>query len=259
MTTLFVVIIALLAVALAAAGIRIAQLRAKFQHRGTLGRWPIPRVHPSEIDPVFEPTPMGPSRETEVAFISGLNVPGGVSDAETWVLSTLAKKSKRIFELGTCTGKTTYLLAKNCPEDGEVVTITLDPNEAASGAYAAGDDAHDRRAAARESAYATFYYTGTDAKPKIRQLFGDSKQFDESPYANSFDLIFIDGSHAESYVESDSRKALKMVRPGGLILWHDYRGPRRAKGVFRALNRLAKELPLKHIDGTTLVCYRRPK
>jgi predicted O-methyltransferase YrrM len=88
-------------------------------------------------------------------------------------------------------------------------------------------------------------------------LFGDSKRFDESRFAGTCDLVFVDGSHARSYVESDSRKALRMLRPGGIVLWHDYHGPRRARGVFDALNALAGELPLAHIKGTSLVAYRR--
>jgi hypothetical protein len=49
-----------------------------------------------------------------------------------------------------------------------------------------------------------------------------------------------------------------MVQPGGLVLWHDYRGPRRAGGVFRALNELARERPLVRLEGTSLVAYRAP-
>jgi hypothetical protein len=48
------------------------------------------------------------------------------------------------------------------------------------------------------------------------------------------------------------------VAPGGLVLWHDYAGPRHAPGVYRALNELARRLPLVRLEGTTLVAYRRP-
>ena len=72
-------------------------------------------------------------------------------------------------------------------------------------------------------------------------------------------MRFVDGSHAYSYVVSDSRKALRMCAPGGLILWHDYRGPRRARGVFRGLNELARDLPLVHVAGTSFVAYRKPR
>ena len=59
-----------------------------------------------------------------------------------------------------------------------------------------------------------------------------------------------------SYVVSDSRKALQMVKPGGVVLWHDYNSA--TTGVFRALNELAKALPLVHLEGTDLVAYHVP-
>ena len=98
---------------------------------------------------------------------------------------------------------------------------------------------------------------GTAVEPKVQQLFGDSKAFDETPYVSACDLIFVDGSHAYSYVLSDSRKALRMVKPGGVILWHDYVGPEE-EGVFRGLNELARELPLVHVEVTTFIAYRKP-
>jgi hypothetical protein len=222
-------------------------------------RWPIATVPLSDIDPVFEPTELGPTLDTEVAFVGRgpLVVPGGTSDAEAWVLATAAKKARQIFEFGTCTGKTTYLVARNSPADAVVTTLTLAPDQKDQYTKGSGDNRRNTRAALRESTLTSFLYSGTSVEPKVRQLFGDSKSFDESAYLNRCDLIFVDGSHAYSYVVSDSAKALKMIRPGGLILWHDYVGPEE-EGVFRALNELSVTLPLVHVEGTTFVAYRRP-
>jgi predicted O-methyltransferase YrrM len=120
------------------------------------------------------------------------------------------------------------------------------------------DNERDRRFALQESQFTKFYYTGTPVAAKVRQHFGDSKTFDEREWAGECDLVFVDGSHARSYVESDSRKALNLVRPGGLILWHDYRGPRAVPGVYEALNVLSQTLPLRHVRGTSFVVYRKP-
>ena len=92
----------------------------------------------------------------------------------------------------------------------------------------------------------------------MEQLFGDSKALDITPWAGKCDLVFVDGSHAYSYVVSDTAKALELVRPGGLVLWHDYLGPRHSPGVYRALNELAATLPLVRISGTALAAYRKP-
>ena len=223
--------------------------------------WGIKRVRVEEFEPAFRPGPLGPTPETEVRFIGRFQVskvPGGTSDFEAWILAVLAKRATLAFEFGTATGKTTYLIARNMPPEGRVVTLTLHPNQASEYSAASGDSAAAADYARRESAFASFLYTGTDVEPRITQLFSDSKTFDETPYRGKCDLIFVDGSHAYSYVMSDSRKALAMLAPGGVVLWHDYNGPGGTSDVYRALGELSAELPLVHIFGTTFVAYRRP-
>jgi predicted O-methyltransferase YrrM len=222
-------------------------------------KWPIGTVPLAELDPVFRTNDLGPTLDTEVSFVGRgpLVVPGGTSDAEAWVLATLAKKSESIFEFGTCTGKTTYLVARNSPATARVTTITLGPDQVGDYVREAGDDRRNVKAALRESTLTRFLYSGTPAEAKVKQLFGDSKSFDEAPYEGTCDLVFVDGSHAYSYVVSDSRKALRMLKPGGVAIWHDYVGPEE-EGVFRGLNELARELPLMHVEGTTFIAYRKP-
>ena len=236
-------------------------LRERTKRKGQLftRRLPIREVLPEEVDPAFHPGAHGPGREAEVAYIGRgpYTVAGGTSDAEAWILAVVAKRAHRLFEFGTCTGKTAYLWARNAPPDARVVTLTLPPEQRAQYRTEEADDATDVRYALRESAFTSFLYSGSDVEPKIEQLYGDSKTIDLSPWAGSCDVVFVDGSHAYSYVVSDSEKALQLVRPGGLVLWHDYAGPHHAIGVFRALNELAARLPLVHIAGTTLVAYRR--
>lgn len=234
--------------------------RAKRKQRGVFARWPIRTVPLREIDPIFRQEPLGPSLDTEVGFVGGAQVmqlPGGTSDTEAWILAVLSKRAKLLFEFGTCTGRTAYLWARNSPPDARIVTLTLSPAEIASYHREAGDSATSTRIALAESAFDRFYYTGTPYAAKVVQLFGDSKAFDEEPWAGQCEVVFVDGSHARSYVASDSRKALRLVKPGGLVLWHDYRGYH-LKGVFDTLNALSRELPLVHIHATSLVAYRRP-
>ena len=199
---------------------------------------------------------IGPAVASEITAIANYRVPGGISDVETWVLCNLAKSARLIFEFGTASGKTSYLLARNAPPDAKIVTLTL-AAEARHLYSAEADDDRAAECAALAESLGDFTYAGTAAAAKITQLLGDSKAFDEAPYAERCDLVFVDASHARSYVENDSRKALRMVRPGGYVLWHDYAGPRHARGVYEALNALARELPLRHIDRTMLVAYQR--
>ena len=234
--------------------------RADALHVGAFRPWPLSSLPLHELDPVFIAGPHGPTVNTEVHFVGRgpISVPGGTSDGEAWILAVLAKHAHRCFEIGTCTGKTAYLWSRNAPADAEIVTLTLAPTQRTEYVAAPGDSSTDTDYALAESAFTEFLYSNTDAANRIVQLYGDSKQFDESAYRDWADLVFVDGSHAESYVRSDSEKALRIVKPGGLILWHDYAGPRHAPGVFRALNEMGKSLPLRHVQGTTFACYRRP-
>jgi hypothetical protein len=35
-------------------------------------------------------------------------------------------------------------------------------------------------------------------------------------------LVFVDGSHAYDYACEDSETAFRLVKSGGLVIWHDY-------------------------------------
>lgn len=256
---LHTVLYLVLAVAIIPLGLRVLRDRAQRKQRNLFGPWPIPVVSLAEVDAMFRPGEFGPSLDTEVSFLGrgALEVPGGTSDAEAWVLAVLAKRARTMFEFGTCTGKTAYLWAVNSPEDARVVTLTLPPQGRGSYARTTEDSAHDTDAALSESVFERFVYTGTKAEPKIEQLFADSKAFDTSPWRERCDVVFVDGSHAYSYVKNDSGKAIELVKPGGLVLWHDYLGPKHSPGVYRALNELATRLPLKRIAGTSFVVWRK--
>ena len=260
MTVLLAVLAALWFAVSIVLAVPVLRQRNVRKQRNLFGEWPVRRVRPEVVDPVFEPGPFGPTRDTEVAFIGRgpYLVDGGTSDAEAWVLAVLARRAKLMFEFGTCTGKTAYLWARNSPPDARVVTLTLAPGDVASYQRESSDDANDVKFAIRESSHTDFLYSGSPVASRVEQLFGDSKTFDVSPWEGRCELVFVDGSHAYSYVVSDSEKALRLVAPGGLVLWHDYAGPRHAPGVYRALNELAARLPLVRIEGTTLVAYRRP-
>jgi predicted O-methyltransferase YrrM len=255
---------ALCAVA-AAAAVAFAALWLAYRRRLrlALGRnpgGPIPTVHLDELDDAFAPGPAGPSLAAEVSFVSASRgVPGGTSDREAWVLATLARGARTMFEFGTATGRTTWLLARNSPPGARVITLTLAPDQTGKYQAAPGDTAAAARAALAESVHRSFLYSGTDVESKVEQLYGDSKELDATPWAGRCDLVFVDGSHAYSYVLNDTAKALEMVAPGGLVLWHDYRDRwATTRDVYRALTQLRASLPLVHLAGTSLVAFRRP-
>ena len=253
--------IAFMTGALVAGGAAVVVLQRwsiKYRSRRLFGRSPIPTVEIAAVDPIFEPSELGPTLATEVRLIGGTAV-GGTSALEGWILAALAKQSRRMFEFGTCTGRTTYAWAANSPAEARITTLTLAPDDHGQYQHSETDQRRDARHALRESHFQRFYYSDTDVAGKVTQLYGDSKALDVQPFADQYDLIFIDGSHAYSYVVSDTQKALSMLAPGGILLWHDYRGSHQAAGVYRALNELARTLNLRRIAGTSLVFYRKPQ
>lgn len=58
----------------------------------------------------------------------------------------------------------------------------------------------------------------------VTYLVQDSRNIDVEKFKNAFDVIFIDGGHTHDIVKSDTEKSLKMIKPNGLIIWHDYGG-----------------------------------
>ncbi len=59
--------------------------------------------------------------------------------------------------------------------------------------------------------------------PRVCQIYCDSRDWDISNYPEGFfDTVLIDGGHTNELVTSDTRKALQLVRSGGLVMWHDF-------------------------------------
>lgn len=152
------------------------------------------------------------------------------------------------FEIGTFQGETTLQLAVNCR--AEIHTLDLPP---------AGHPGHD--AATRPSDPELDVYpelpgerfAAYSGPSRIVQHYGDSRTFDYAPFAGRVQLVFVDGCHHEEFAASDSENALRMVAPGGAVLWHDYADY--APGVMRALDALSGRVPLWRIAGTSLVLH----
>ena len=74
----------------------------------------------------------GPKKDVIIKSFSisqSNNIVGMTSDQEAWIIASLSKISKNIFEFGTCSGKTTYLMGLNSDNDTKITSITLSKNE----------------------------------------------------------------------------------------------------------------------------------
>ena len=148
--------------------------------------------------------------------------------------------ARRIFEIGTFQGGTTRFLADKAGEGAEV--FTLDFPQGAQVAWASRVQIGVK-------------FRGPPLEPRVTQLFGDSVTFDFSPYERSIDLVFVDAAHDYHHGVADSRTALRLVRPGGVILWHDFSTyfPGLVHGIIEATS----GLPLKRLGVNTTLGFLR--
>lgn len=171
---------------------------------------------------------------------------------ELYCLSCIAilSRATRVFEIGTYDGATALQLANACP-DAELFTLDLAPSDVASAGrpHSVAAEAENVTTGGVGNRFA-----GMPIASRIHQMFGNSIEFDYGPYLQSMDVVFVDACHDYKYAKSDTCNALRLVRPGGTILWHDYLlgWP----GVVRAVDELLPNYPVVHIAGTSLAMLK---
>ena len=112
-----------------------------------------------------------------------------------------ARQAAQIFEIGTFDGRTTLNLHLNAPS-ATIHTIDLPPGRL---------DMPDSKVAG--SLIHELVRAGS-----IIQLWGDSTQFDFSPWFGTQDFVFVDAGHGYKNALADSRTALRLVEGRGKIV-----------------------------------------
>lgn len=173
----------------------------------------------------------------------------GLPHGEAYVLSlvTAHLRPSRVFEIGTGTGGATALMVRQAPN---ARIDTLDLGEAASSLGRQRGDAPMRDRDAVGHAYRQGSSQGA-----IVQHFGDSATFDFAPFEAQMDLVLVDGAHTRDYVRNDSRTALSLLAPDGVIIWDDCHLDH--PGVSAALVELRASGPaVERIYGTRFALLR---
>jgi len=170
------------------------------------------------------------------------------------LIATNCEDGTSLFEIGTFDGRTTLNLAFSSPASCKVYTLDLQPEMDTVFSLEKGE----RHMVEKEKSGARIEkYKGSNnaITEKIHQVFGDSAAFDFSKHYTSCSLVFVDGSHQYDYALSDSKEAIKMVKKGGVIIWHDYGI---WEGVTKALEEIESKnkIGLKVINGTSLVYWK---
>lgn len=155
-----------------------------------------------------------------------LNGMGSGSTAEMAALASLvaALQPKRMLEFGTCDGCSTWHLWANGPADAVITTIDLPAGASVEGSSDPGLQGVTKRPFLPDD-------------PRIRLLEMDSRRVDTAQIG-PVDFCFVDAGHTYECVRNDSEKALEVLQPGGLLVWHDASWLEDGYGV----NRYLKEL-----------------
>lgn len=174
----------------------------------------LPRVGLAEIFPAVAEVSIEIRRPYDRTMGTSIDI------QELVTLSSLVRliDARTILEIGTFDGNTTLNLAANSPEDARIITVDL-PEDWTGGFQIEVPTDHqnitDRKVTGRQ-------YRNTPEQSKITQVLGDSAKLDWSQLPSQFDLVFIDGCHSYEYATLDTKNALAHLRPGGIVVWHDY-------------------------------------
>lgn len=204
----------------------------------------LPRVDVNELLPEA-----GEPLKVELALFPKTYASVSVLEFICLVLLLKRTRAERIFEFGTYKGVSITQLALNVPPGREIYTLDLPDEPIATRLVIA--DPEDADIAVHKGKGSLI---PADLRPRITFLKQDSARFDESPYVGRMDFVFVDGAHNYDYVKNDSEKAWRMLRSGGIIVWHDFRPP--DPGVVKYLLESAYK-PL-WVYGTALAFATKP-
>lgn len=180
----------------------------------------------------------------------GINTP--LDELAYLALLTCAIKPRNIFEIGTFRGRTALNFALNSPDDCTVWTLDLPQEERETFV----GECHDADSKIVGASITGADYKGKDCEHKIKQLFGNSGNFDFSPFFGKMDLVFVDGAHHYPAVNCDTANALRMISQNGIIVWHDFANYGDYNDVTRAVMDLIPPEEVIQISNSQLAVYR---
>lgn len=206
--------------------------------------------------PIFELLPKADRVRATIEHIPSDIIGTPLEQLAALAIFARGTDAQRIFEIGTFRGRTALNFALNIPDDGRVFTLDLPPNDATR--ESASGRTNDSDATIISESQTGSDYRGSSVEGKIEQLFGDSSTFDFSPYYEAMDLVYVDGAHHYDAVVRDSREAIKMIRPGGYVLWDEFCNFGDYADVTRAVLDVVPRGQIHQVEKTQLGVYRKP-
>jgi hypothetical protein len=156
-----------------------------------------------------------------------------------------------VVEFGTFMGGSTLALASNMTGTGKIVTFDLDPASRRTHVHGMGVGVPDFELGS--------LFRGTRYEEVIEQRYSNSIDLVAADLVGKADLVFVDADHTYDYVKKDTLLAIKLLKPGGSILWHDYSWDRSSSecvGVTKTVNEFSDEFGgCCQIAGTRFAIY----
>ena len=177
-----------------------------------------------------------------------------VHNCTIFELLTLAALTRTInpslcLEIGTYDGRSALAMASNCGPQTKVITLNLPPDYVLN--HPEKSNLVDVQLSARVRSGER--WVGREGSQRIQQVFANSLDFDFASFGKP-QLIFIDGAHDRTAVNSDTENALRIIdRENGLVVWHDARD----YGVRPVMHELFQQgLPVAIIEHTNIAILR---
>jgi len=182
---------------------------------------PLRSISPDEFREVVSDPAISQQWKTALAERSNhgidIQIKGSSNVVDGRVLFAVARRfrARRVLEVGTYMGAGTLSFAQAIAGHGEdvegVVTVDMRDVNSDRGPWALYG--------ASGSPRANLATLGLDAT--VEFVLGSSLEY-LPDHAESFDLIFLDGDHRAQIVYREIPMALAALRPGGIILLHDF-------------------------------------
>lgn len=164
-------------------------------------------------------------------------------------LLSSTRPCKRILEIGTAAGHMTANFTEWTDADATAFTLGITADLHASAAPGQRYEDPPREALGRMSNH-------FGKAHKVFFITADSMTYDFGRLA-PLDFVFVDGAHDLPHVVSDSRKAYDVLRPGGMLVWHDFTSPAEWVEVRPALELLHFREPIDHVQGTAVAFLQK--
>lgn len=131
-------------------------------------------------------------------------------ELEVLIAMVRSVNARSVLEIGVNSGRTARALLDNVPTIEHYQGIDVTPG------YSFACKVQRNEVPPRPGLYAL-------DDPRFELILRRRGSFDLTPSdLRRADVVFIDGDHGRAAVTRDSALAEHVVRPGGLIIWHDY-------------------------------------